>query len=102
MKYKISKTDTYETELINIISYLVTNFSSVVAKEYLNYLDDQIRNLETFPYIGKEILLIEGYQCRSLISKKNIVLYYVDEENKTVHLLYIVSANENYLNLLRP
>ena len=43
---------------------------------------------------------MEGYKCRSMISKKNIILYYVDEENKAVHLLYITSANENYLNLL--
>ena len=100
MKYKIVKTSTYESQLINLISYLVLNFSSIVASEYLDYLDNQIHNLELFPYLGKEIQLIEGYQCRSLISKKNIILYYVDEENKAVKLLYITSANENYLNLL--
>ena len=100
MKYKIVKTNTYESQLINIISYLVTNFSSIVANEYLDYLDSQIRNLELFPYFGKETQLMKGYQCRSFVSKKNIVLYYVDEEKKAVHLLFITTATENYLNLL--
>ena len=100
MNYRIVKTSTYESQLKNLISYLVTNFSAIVADEYLNYLDKQIHNLAIFPYLGKETQLLEGYQCRSIISKKNIVLYYVDEENKAVHLLYIASANENYLNLL--
>lgn len=100
MKYKIVKTSTYESQLINLISYLVTNFSSIVANDYLDYLDSQIRNLELFPYIGKETQLLKGYQCRSLVSKKNIVLYYVDEEKKAVYLLFITTATENYLNLL--
>ena len=100
MKYELIKTSTYESQLINLISYLITNFSPNVANEYLNYLDNQIQNLQVFPYLGKEITLMEGYKCRSMISKKNIILYYVDEENKAVHLLYITSANKNYLNLL--
>lgn len=97
--YKIIQTNEFEEKFKNIFIYLIHNFSLTVAQDYWNYLDSQIRNLQLFPNIGKTIVLQNGNICRAIISKKNIVLYQIDEEKKQIVLLGIVSSNENYLNL---
>ena len=100
MLYKIEKTDAFSLQLKNILFYLSFNFSLKIAHEYRIYIEEQLKNLAEFPYLGKRKTLLDDNQCLYLISKKNIILYSVDEERKVVHLLYIASANENYLNLL--
>lgn len=58
--------------------------------------------LEVLPHRGKEIKLLKSFTYKYLVSKKNIIIYKIDEDKKEVHLLYIATANENYLNLMWP
>ena len=100
MKFQIVISEDFKVRLKEIIIYLVSNFSNFVANGYFNYINNQIKNLEIFPHYGKEIVLLDGSRYRCLISKQNVIIYEVNEEKKQVLLLTIVSANENYLNLL--
>ena len=100
MKYKIIWSETFENQLKNILLYIIDNFSYHSANKYRKFLEDQLMTLELLPHRGKEIKLTETKKHLYLVSKQNIIIYRVDEENKAVHLLYIASANENYLNLL--
>lgn len=63
--------------------------------------EKQFKELSNFPCIGKEFesSILKGYKV--LISKKNLLIYKVDEENNIIILYLIVSANQNYLNLLK-
>ena len=98
--YSIIKSKEFDDKFDRILEYLITNFSQKVANDYWRYLYNQLKNLEVFPYIGTQINLVGLKPFMSLISKKNIIIYQVDEEKKEVHLLFIASANENYLNLI--
>lgn len=100
MKYKLIWTEIFVDQLRKILLYLIDNFSYQAAAKYRKFLDEQITTLQVLPYRGKEIELVGLKKCLYLISKKNIIFYRVDEEKKEVHLLFIASANENYLNLL--
>ena len=100
MKYQVIKTPIFQKQLEKIILYLIENFSYKTAMKYRHFLETQLHNLEILPRRGKPINLVGLLDCLYLVSKKNIIFYQINEEHKEVHLLYITSANENYLNLL--
>lgn len=100
MIYKIIWTETFGIQLHNILSYLTKEFSYQSASKYRRYLEDQLMLLEVLPHRGKEIKLLKSFTYKYLVSKKNIIIYKIDEDKKEVHLLYIATANENYLNLM--
>ena len=100
MIYQIIWTETFGIRLDNILKYLTKEFSYQSAKKYRSYLEDQLKLLEVLPHRGKEIKLLQKFTYKYLISKKNIIIYKIDEDKKEVHLLTIATANENYLNLL--
>lgn len=102
MDYQILRTDKFNDQLFDIILYLKTSFSKNEAINYLNYLEDTINNLSKFPYIGVvprfQAISKQGY--RALICKENIIFYKVNEEEKKIILHIVVSAKENYINLI--
>ena len=100
--YSIVKSAEFDVKFKKILQYLLIYFSQRVANDYWRYLHNQLKNLEVFPYLGTDVNLVGSKNCMALVSRKNIVFYRVDEEKKEVHLLFIASANENYLNLLWP
>lgn len=103
MNYKIILTATFRNQLEQIIDYLESSFSSEIALEYLNYLEKQVESLRKFPNLGKKVCLkINSIKpTNAFISKKNIVFYRVDIEAKTITLITIATAYQNYLNLMK-
>ena len=97
--YKVTRNENFEKDLESIISYLIENFSRDVCTKYLDYLTEQIENLSYFPYIGFTAMIPKHPNYRALISRKNLVLYSIDETKKEVTLNAIVSADKKYSNL---
>ena len=103
MNYKIIQTPLFEKQLRNIIKYLKVSFSEKDALEYWNYLQSQVELLRKFPNMGKKIFTnFFGIEpTNAIISKKNIVFYEVNDTEKTIVLLLITNADQNYLNLMK-
>ena len=103
MIYKINRSHLFEIQLDQILDYIKVSFSSEKSLEYLAYLQSQIESLKEFPNLGKKVSLKTNNikPTNAFISKKNIVFYRVNEEEKTVVLIAITNANQNYLNLMK-
>ena len=102
MDFKILRTNRFNDNLQDIITYIKDEFSLNEAIEYLDYFEEQMTNLLKFPYIGSvprsTTISKQGY--RVLVSKQNLIFYKVDEQNKVIILYTIVSAKQDYLNMI--
>ena len=102
MKYKIYRTDTFNDQLQNIVLYIRDEFSLQEAKDYLDYLENQISNFSSFPFLGAiprmTALAKQGY--RVLVSRQNIIFYKVFEDQSTIMLYAIVSSKREYEDLI--
>lgn len=103
MDYTVIRTDTADVQLRKIILYIAQNFGSDVALEKLDEIEKQIMELGNSPYIGTDpkypILKHQGYKV--LILKKDLVLYKINERNKTVTVHAVVDQRRDYLNIIR-
>ena len=102
MNYKVIFTAEFEEQLNRILDYIESLFSKEYAEEYFDYLVSQLNNLEIFPNLGRKIspLILDAKPTNAFISRKNIVFYRIDEKEKQIFLITIVSSSENYLNLM--
>lgn len=87
MRYKVIWTETFEKQLKKILLYLIDNFSYQAAEEYRRFLEEQLLSLAAFPYLGKQIDLLGLMQCLYLVSKKNIIIYRVDEAERSASII---------------
>ena len=103
MKYKVSRTETADSQIRSIILYIAEQFGKDVAIEKLNELEKQLNALGRNPYIGKTpnytVLKRQGYKV--LILKKNIVFYKVDEERREVMIYAVFDHKQDYVNIIR-
>ena len=101
-QYKILRTDVFNDQLTDIVLYIASNFSKKEAKDYLDYLENEIGKLSLFPLMGYvpryQPISKQGY--RALIARQNIIFYKVNEAKEEITLRIIVSAKRNYINLI--
>lgn len=102
MSFSVIQTFAFQKQLEQILDYIETAFSKEYAYDYLTYLEKQVDNLKEFPNLGKKICLKTSTikPTNAFISKKNIVFYRVNEEEKTIVLIAITNSDQNYLNLM--
>ena len=103
MKYRITRTETADSQIKSIILYIAEQFGTDVALEKLNELEEQISLLGLNPYIGKApnytVLKRQGYKV--LILKKNIVFYKINEEHREVIIYAVLDHRQDYINIIR-
>jgi toxin ParE1/3/4 len=103
LKYKVSRTDTADAGLRQIILHVAQNFGNDVALKKLDEIEKNILSLEDDPYRGTDprypVLRRQGYKI--LILEKNLVFYKIDEANKTVIVYAVVDQRQDYLNIIR-
>lgn len=103
MDYKIIRTDKADELIHKIILYVAKQFGNDVALEKLNELEAAILSLSKSPYLGIQprynILRRQGYLV--LITKKDLVFYKVNEEEKIVTIYAVVDQRQEYLNIIR-
>ncbi len=103
MKYKINRTDKADEQLREIIFYIADDSGSIdIALNYLDKIENAIKQLEEFPMSGSEprysILRKQGY--RVLIVERHLVFYKVNESDKIVTIYAIVDGRREYKNLI--
>ena len=103
MNYRVIQTPLFEKQIRSIIKYIKVSFLEKDALEYWNYLQSQVELLKKFPNMGKKVSTnFFGMEpTNAFISKKNIVFYEVNDTEKTIVLLIITNANQNYLSLMK-
>lgn len=102
MSFKVLRTSRFNDELQDIVLYIKNEFTLDEAIDYLNYFEEQVTNLSIFPKIGliprNESIAKQGY--RVLVSKKNLIFYKINSSNETITLHSIVSAKQDYVDLI--
>lgn len=103
MKYKVIRTETADVQIRKIILYVAENFGSTIALQKLEELEQNILDLGTNPFKGKEphypVLKRQGYKV--LILEKNLVFYKINEEQKEIIIYAVVDQRQDYLNIIR-
>lgn len=99
MNYKIEITATARQHYSEIASYLLEQSKSrETAIRFLRELQSDLQRLKRFPQSGAlprdRYLLISGY--RYLVTKEYLTFYTVDESEKTVFILAVFNAKQDY------
>ena len=102
MKYLIYRTDFFNDQLQDIVLYIRDDFSQDEANDYLDYLEEQLENLSSFPYIGvvPRLTSIAKQGYRVLIVRQNLIFYQVFDDRKMIVLYAIVSSKRKYEDLI--
>jgi plasmid stabilization system protein ParE len=92
MVYEVVYTPQFENDFVELMDYLIENWSENVAKQFGNQLDDLIQILSKMPFIGKKSIknsLIRGIT----VTVKNILYYTVID--KQIMLISLVDTRQN-------
>ena len=103
MEYQVIRTDKADELIHRIILYVAEQFGNDVALEKLEELETSILSLGNNPYLGIQprynILRRQGYLV--LITKKDLVFYKVNEQEKIVTVYAVIDQRQDYLNIIR-
>ena len=103
MEYQVIRTDKADELIHRIILYVAEQFGKGVALEKLEELETSILSLGNNPYLGIQprynILRRQGYLV--LITKKDLVFYKVNEQEKIVTIYAVVDQRQDYLSIIR-
>ena len=103
MEYQVIRTDKADELIHRIILYVAEQFGKDVALEKLEELETSILSLGNNPYLGIQprynILRRQGYLV--LITKKDLVFYKVNEQEKIVTVYAMIDQRQDYLNIIR-
>lgn len=103
MEYQVIRTDKADELIHRIILYVAEQFGKDVALEKLEELETSILSLGNNPYLGIQprynILRRQGYLV--LITKKDLVFYKVNEQEKIVTVYAVMDQRQDYLNIIR-
>ncbi len=103
MEYKVIRTDKADELIHGIILYVAEQFGNDVALEKLDELEKAILSLGENPFLGTRprytILRRQGYFV--LITKKDLVFYKVNEQEKIVTIYAVIDQRQDYLNIIR-
>ena len=102
-KYQILRTAKADEQISDIIHYVAADSGDpMVALACLDRMEQEIRRLEDFPFIGSvpryAVLRHRGY--RYLISDRWLVFYKVNEKERLVIVYAVLDARQDYLNLV--
>ena len=103
MEYQVIRTDKADELIHRIILYVAEQFGKDVALEKLEELETSILSLGNNPSLGIQprynILRRQGYLV--LITKKDLVFYKVNEQEKIVTVYAVIDQRQDYLNIIR-
>ena len=103
MEYKVIRTDKADELIHGNILHAAELFGNDVALQKLDELEKNILALGDNPYIGipprYNILRRQGYLV--LITKKDLVFYKVNEQEKIVTVYAVVDQRQDYLRIIR-
>ncbi|MEG0409074.1 MAG: type II toxin-antitoxin system RelE/ParE family toxin [Bacilli bacterium] len=102
-KYNVIIEPIAEEDLIEILTYITTTLHETdIAKQIYFLIRTQILTLELFPFRYAHIIE-EPYRTmgiRKIPVKNYIIFYFVDEEEKDVHVFRILYNRREWKNLI--
>ena len=103
MAYKLDETALAQADLDAILSYLALSLENpAAATAFANEVEKCYAALEQLPYLYEQCrdprLSSNGY--RKAVIKHYLLIYRVDEAQKTVYLLRFFYGRQNYETLL--
>ena len=103
MEYRVIRTEKADELIHGIILYVAEQFGNDAALENLDELEASLLSLGENPYIGitprYTVLRRQGYLV--LITKKDLVFYKVNENEKTVTVYAVADQRQDYLSIIR-
>ena len=101
MTYKIIITSSAFSDLESIKLFIAKD-NLEIAKQYILKIFDRFEQLETFPYSGLKIAnSIFGYaKAYCLICANHVAIYQVDELEKCVYILRVLSHYQDWENIV--
>ena len=101
--YQLTRTDTFDEQLREIILRIADNFGTANALEILDSIEESLNNLSAFPRMGADpkypVLKRQGYKV--LILEKDLVFYKIDDDRKTVTVYAVFDQRQDYLSIIR-
>jgi plasmid stabilization system protein ParE len=94
MVYEVVYTPQFEDDFVDLMDYLIENWSESVAQQFGNQLDDLIQTLSKMPFIGKKSFqnpLVRGIT----VTDKNTLYYSVMD--KQIMLVSLVDTRQKNL-----
>jgi plasmid stabilization system protein ParE len=92
MVYEVVHTPQFENDFVELMDYLVENWSENVAKQFGNQLDNLIQTLSKMPFIGKKSFQNPLIR-RITVTDKNILYYSIMD--KQIMLISLVDTRQN-------
>jgi plasmid stabilization system protein ParE len=92
MVYEVVYTPQFEDDFVELMDYLVENWSENTAKQFGNQLDDLIQTLSKMPFIGKKSFQNPLIR-RITVTDKNILYYSIMD--KQIMLISLVDTRQN-------
>jgi plasmid stabilization system protein ParE len=92
MVYEVVYTPQFENDFVELMDYLVENWSENVAKQFGNQLDNLIQTLSKMPFIGKKSFQNPLIR-RITVTDKNILYYSIMD--KQIMLISLVDTRQN-------
>ena len=95
--YKISYYPTATQDIIYILNYISTD-NPPAATKLINKIDDSIKKLADFPYMGSvpNDIHLKNKKYRMLVIKDYIVFYIPNEETSEIEIMRILSSKQDY------
>jgi len=90
-----------EQDVKELRSYILKNFSRLTWQTSYGQLKESIRNLATFPYLGRipdELEALQLTQYRQILVGKNRVIYEVRQDTVFIHA--IIDTRRDMLSFL--
>ena len=87
-------------DLQRLREYISTNWGEGVAKRILTKITSDIRKLERYPVLGKDLgrIIDTTTDYRYLYSEKNYVFYYLEFDS--VRIIRIINEKQDYIQQL--
>ena len=102
-EYKVIIDSNAEKDLISILSYISNSLKEPqIAKRIFQFIRKQVLSLNQLPY-RFEVINEEPYTSmgiRKIPVENYTAFYYIDEENKTVHVFRILYNRHEWQNLI--
>ena len=103
MVYIVLYTQAAHNDLVSIYDYIAHDLlEPIVAGNLINNIKNAIYSLSTFPWRHQkcELLQAQKEERRQFAVNGYIVIYEIDEHNKTVNIIRIVCEKRNLTNMV--
>ena len=103
MAYKLIKTDSYQRDLDGAVGYIVLSLvNKTAAVSLLNAVEEIYGDLERMPlmYGSCDDPHLRDLKYHKVVIKNYVMVYKVDEDEKTVNILRFFHGRQDYEKLI--